>query len=140
MVLLDAAHPDQWTRTPQGQTVYTTVGRQVRLQARLARIGIARLLFTPHALPAGYDMPAQTFAAWQAIVSSTRHIDAGVAEFAANPATMDEVRATRGFGRLPLAVVTARGDHTQGIAQSSDVEQLHLALQRELAGLSTNST
>jgi pimeloyl-ACP methyl ester carboxylesterase len=140
MVLLDATHPDQWTRTPAGQTVYTTVRRQVRLQAWLARIGIARLLLTPHALPPGYDMPAQTFAAWQAIVSSTRDIDAGVAEFGASPTLMDDVRATHGLGAMPLAVVTARGDHTQGIARSSDVEALHLALQRELAGLSTNST
>ena len=50
-------HPDQWTRTPQGPTVYATLARQVRLQALLARIGLSRLLVTPRALPPGTICP-----------------------------------------------------------------------------------
>jgi hypothetical protein len=39
---------------------------------------------------------------------------------------------------MPLAVLTARGDHSQGGQQAMEVEQLHVALQNELAALSTN--
>jgi hypothetical protein len=53
---------------------------------------------------------------------------------------MDQVRASGSLGAMPLAVLTARGEHTHGGQQAAEVEQLHVALQNELAALSTNST
>ncbi len=139
MVLLDASHPDQWRRTPDGQTMYSSFARQVRLAALVASIGIVRLQNNLQQLPPTYVMPADRFAQYRALMSSTHHVDAGLAEFLASTATMDQVRATRSLGRLPLAVVTAGGDHTHGIAQLSALEQMHMSMQRELAELSANS-
>jgi pimeloyl-ACP methyl ester carboxylesterase len=140
MVLLDAAHPDMWARTPGGQDVYNAGVQMGGILAALAPFGITRLQANTTQLPPNYDMPPARYAAYQALRSSTRSTHAALAELRANPTTMDQVRASGSLGAMPLAVLTARGDHTQGGQPVVEVEQLHVALQNELAALSTNST
>jgi pimeloyl-ACP methyl ester carboxylesterase len=140
MVLVDAAHPDMWARAPAGQDVYTSSLQMGGILVALAPFGITRLQANTTQLPPNYDMPPARYAEYQALRSSTRYWNGALAELRANPATMDQVRATRSLGAMPLAVLTARGDHTQGGQQAAEVEQLHVALQNELAALSTNST
>jgi len=140
MVLVDAAHPDMWARTPGGQDIYTSSVQMGGILAALAPLGITRLQANTTQLPPNYDMPPARYAEYQALRSSTRSWHAALAELRANPATMDQVRATGSLGAMPLVVLTARGDHTQGGQPAVEVEQLHVALQNELAALSTNST
>jgi pimeloyl-ACP methyl ester carboxylesterase len=139
MVLVDAAHPDMWARTPGGQDIYTSAVQMGGILAALAPFGITRLQANTTHLPANYDMPPERYAEYQALRSSTRAWNGALAELRATPTTMDQVRDTRSLGAMPLVVLTARGDHTQG-GQQAVVEQLHVALQNELAALSTNST
>jgi len=140
MVLVDASHPDMWARTPGGQNIYTSSVQMGGILAALAPFGITRLQATTTHLPPNYDMPPERYAEYQALRSSTRSWNAALAELRATPATMDQVRTTRSLGPMPLVVLTARGDHTQGGQQALEIEQLHVALQNELAALSTNST
>ncbi len=140
MVLVDASHPDMWVRASGGQDIYNAGVQMGSILAALAPFGIARLQSNTTQLPPNYDMPPERYAEYQALRSSTRYWNAALAELRANPRTMDQVRATHSLGAMPLAVLTARGDHTQGGQQALGVEQLHFALQNELAALSTNST
>jgi pimeloyl-ACP methyl ester carboxylesterase len=140
MVLVDASHPNMWARAPGGQDIYNAGVQMGGILAALAPFGIARLQANMTQLPPNYDMPPGRYAEYQALRSSTRAWNAALAELRATPATMDQVRATRSLGAMPLVVLTAGGDHTQGSQQAAEVEQLHVALQNELAALSTNRT
>jgi hypothetical protein len=92
----------------------------------LARLGVVRL-FDLSAPPAGF--PAGQRAQIEAWAGSTRHVATTAEEFRAAADTMAQAGAVRGLGDLPVAVVSAGEQSPQW-----------LALQTELAALSTNST
>ena len=77
--------------------------------------------------PQNYEQ-ARLRAQIEAWAGSTRHFGTTAEEFRAAPDTMAQAGSVRGLGNLPLAVVSA-GEQSPG----------WLALQNELATLSTNS-
>jgi pimeloyl-ACP methyl ester carboxylesterase len=125
LVLLDSSHPDQFTRTAEGQAMFRRTSRLGAVLPWLARLGIVRLT---HFLPGHPDLPPQQRAEVAAFNSSTRQVAASAKEFRATPATCTQARATKSLGSKPLAVITA------------DDQPLDWRLmQDELAALSSNS-
>ena len=126
LVLVDAAHPDQWTRPSGGQE---------QLDAMLA-MAQQPVVAAPEPPPANPDLPAHASAQVQALTNSTKHLGAAAAEFLATVATNDEVRRTsRTLGALPLVVLSAT-EHGFPPEISRQLEETHAVLQQELAGLS----
>jgi pimeloyl-ACP methyl ester carboxylesterase len=132
LVLLDSAHPDQWTRAPEGRARYAADTRLYAAARALAAFGLLRLGPNPFAaVPA--EWPAEFQAEWRALVSSNAFWAATAAESRAILDTMAQLRAARPLpARLPLAVVTA-GANTHADGQWRQY-------QAELAALSDNST
>ena len=125
LVLLDSSHPDQFTRTPEGQAMFRRTSRMGAVLPWLARLGIVRLT---HFLPAHPDLPPQQRAEVAAFNSSTRQVATSAKEFGATSATCTQARAMRSLGSKPLAVITA-DDQPPGWR----------LMQNELAALSSNS-
>jgi pimeloyl-ACP methyl ester carboxylesterase len=130
MVLIDAAHPDQWERNPAGQAEYAQIIRFYQVAGLLTRLGILRLL---HYNRATADLPDAQGAIHKAMLDRIQLVDAVTAEFNATEATNHQVRAAGSFGALPLVVLTAT-DHGQ-----PEIEPIAAEMQRELTQLSTNS-
>jgi len=128
MVLLEASHPDQYTRAPGSEAEYKGFLQMYQLVPFAARLGLLRL--GPFCrLPA--DFPAQSAAEFHALCSASAGWDAQRAEVEAIPATMTQVRAAGSLGDLPLAVVSAGGHRL--------ANPLWAEYQDELASLSTDS-
>jgi pimeloyl-ACP methyl ester carboxylesterase len=128
MVLLEASHPDQYTRTPGSAAEYQSLSNMYELIPSAARLGLLRL--GPFCrLPD--DFPAQPAAEFHALCSASPAWEAQRLEVEAIPATMTEVRAAGSLGDLPLAVVSA-GGHGQA-------NPVWAEYQGELAALSTDS-
>jgi hypothetical protein len=125
-VLVESSHPQQFTRLPGGQQNYEQARRLYTIAPVLAWLGVVQL-FDLSAPPPG--LPAGQRAQIDAWASSTRHIATTAEEFRAAPDTMAQAGAVRGLGNLPLAVASAGEQSPQW-----------LALQNELAALSTNSS
>jgi pimeloyl-ACP methyl ester carboxylesterase len=131
LVLVDASHPDQFTRIPEGRAEYAAPARMARLFPVLARLGLLRLTGYPAIDPA---LPAPQRAELDAVMRTTQLAVANRDEFLATPATDAQVRAAGTLGALPLAVVTAT-DH----GTAAHLEHYWRSLQDELTGLSSNS-
>jgi pimeloyl-ACP methyl ester carboxylesterase len=125
-VLVESSHPQQFTLLPDGKQNYEQARRLYTIAPVLAWLGVVRL-FDLSAPPPG--LPAGQRAQIDAWAGSTRHFVTTAEEFRAAPDTMAQVGAVHGLGNLPLAVVSA-GEQSPG----------WLALQNELAALSTNSS
>jgi pimeloyl-ACP methyl ester carboxylesterase len=129
MVLIDARHPDTFTRsTPTEQAAERADMRRNRIGAALAPFGVLRLYFR-------FQDPAPGLAERQraevrAFLSSTRFWQSWRAEQAAQPDTEAQVRGADGLGATPLLVVTA----------GERLSATWAALQEELATRSSNST
>ena len=129
LVLVDAAHPDQWARPAGGQ-------QQLDAMLAVAKQPVAA---APDPPPANPDLPPYAGAQIQALTNSTRHLGAAAAEFLTTIATNEEVRRmSRTLGALPLVVVTAT-EHGFPPELREPLEETHAVLQRELAGLSSRS-
>jgi pimeloyl-ACP methyl ester carboxylesterase len=131
MVLIDASHPDQWTRTPEGAGVQRANEVSAAVAPVLARLGLLRLSGYIQVDP---DLPTRQRAEVRAFTDGARVWDSDNAVFQAMDATMAEVRASAPLGSMPLVVLTAT-EH----GFSPETERQHLQLQTELAGLSSNS-
>lgn len=132
LVLLDSAHPDQWTRTPEGQAQFTGDSRLYSMGRILARFGLLRFGPNPYAATPS-DWPANIRAEWRALASTNRFWDATEAESRAILNTMSQLHDTPSLSNnLPLAVATA------GLNTGADGQWRQY--QAELAALSTNST
>ena len=142
MVLVDASHPDMWTRLPP-EVVATLKPPAWRVGAMTfpTRLGVFRLT--------GGDMadcglPARQCKEEQAYLRSTRYRQTWGQEMLA-PDRDAQVRATGGLGDKPLVVLSA-GDHSRDFAAGvsgtalTQFERTWHDLQSELAGLSTDST
>jgi pimeloyl-ACP methyl ester carboxylesterase len=126
IVLVESSHPQQFTRLPDGPQNYQMARLLYTVAPVLAWLGVVRL-FDLSAPPTGF--PVGQRAQIDAWAGSTRHVATTAEEFRAAPDTLAQAGAVRGLGNLPVAVVSA-GEQSPG----------WLALQNELAALSTNST
>jgi pimeloyl-ACP methyl ester carboxylesterase len=131
LALLDATHPDVWSRTPAGQAQYRQDSQVYAAARGLVRLGLLRLIPTPlNASPA--SLPPDLLPAWRAVTSTTQFWDAVQAESAAIGETMAQVRAAPPLpAGLPVIVVTA-GANTGADGRWAEY-------QGELAALSGNS-
>ncbi len=129
MVLVDSSHPDQWTRTSEGQAQYQQNVRLNSVAPFLARIGLLRLI---NYFPATPYLPPQQAAELKAWNDSTQYLRINRAEFQASLQVSDQVRGTNTLGALPLVVLTAT-EHG-----AADREAAWQTFQTELAALSTN--
>lgn len=130
LVLLDATHPDVWTRTEEGRSQYRTDSNLYRGMRAFARFGLLRLLPIPFTAPPE-SLPARQVPQWRAVHSTTKYFDTTEAESRAILETMAQVRQANDLGDLPVMVVTA------GENQGADGQWA--IYQNELATLSTNS-
>jgi pimeloyl-ACP methyl ester carboxylesterase len=123
VVLLDGQPADAFERLPDFPAFYRTVRRVSALLPTLARMGVGRLVF--HADFAG--LPTEARDSQRRSSSSARLYRSLNEELAQLPATLQQARASRGFGDRPLIVVTA----------SRDAQAGWLPLQDEMTALST---
>lgn len=141
VVLVDSVHPDQMERLPARVVLairaLTAVGRAMPL---LTRLGVTRLFDVTKILladlPAG--LPDEGAAHMRAFAHWPGHWAAIYDEVSVWDRTMAQVRevmATRRLGDKPLVVLTA--PDTPGFEV---MREPWLEMQRELAGLSRNST
>jgi pimeloyl-ACP methyl ester carboxylesterase len=131
MVLIDALHPDQWTRTPVAGKFYNKAMTSVT--PLLARLGVVRFIFSFIMNP-DPNLPTKQQAELRAILSGTRVWESDRAVYQTLDETMAEARTVSSLGSVPLMVLTAT-EH----GDSLDGELLHQQLQTELAALSSNS-
>ena len=142
MVLVDASHPDMWTRLPP-EVVATLKPPtwQVSAITFLTRLGVFRVTGGDMA---GCGLPVQQCKEAQAYLRSTRYRVTWSQEMLA-PDRDAQVRATGDLGDKPLMVLSA-GDHGRDFAAGvsgtarAEFERTWHELQSELAGLSTDST
>lgn len=154
MVLVDAGHEDQLNRLPpeyiqitQQQNTYLGV------MGLLARFGVLRLMGRSageQALPPHVQqLPEDVRTIYVTMLSHPSYFDATLGELRALEETCSQVRETGDLGDLPLVVLTAENsidvETLQAIGLPADfpidqLQPLWLALQDELAALSTRST
>src|ERR671911_708864 len=125
VVLVDSAHPEQFTRSPQGRAMYEQTRRMGAVIPWLTRLGVIRLI---NFYPAHPDLPSQQRAQIEAFNSSTQQVVTTADEFRATPETNTQVSNMGSLGDKPLAVLSA------GEQSSSWFE-----MQDELAALSPDS-
>ncbi|MDQ3929624.1 MAG: alpha/beta hydrolase, partial [Chloroflexota bacterium] len=125
VVLVDSSHPEQFTRSPEGQAMYEQTNRMGAVIPWLTRLGVIRLT---NYFPAHPDLPPKQRAQIEAFNSSTQQVVTTVEEFRATPETNAQVRSMGSLADTPLAVITAG-------QQPPD----WLEMQDELAALSSNS-
>lgn len=125
VVLLDATHPEMFTRLPQYPGFYDVFRRVSALFPSLARFGVARLAnhLQSDSLPA--EAGAEEVIFW----STARHARSQREEWAAAPVAMRQAGVLVTLADRPLVVVTALKGAQVG----------WVPLQDELVGLSTNS-
>lgn len=141
LALIESAHEEQWMRLPPGVKQFRddTV-QQLAVVTWLARLGILRL--QADRLPQIPAMPADLRPLYTAGLVRADYYDTFAEEVRLVDESATQVAATGDVGDLPLVVVTARhsfnayADPPLPIAES---DQVWLALQEELATLSTRS-
>ncbi|HKK01794.1 MAG TPA: alpha/beta hydrolase [Desulfuromonadales bacterium] len=127
VVLLDAAHPDQDSRSPAITRHMNSGFRMLESIPLLARFGYVRMTRFFNSWAEG--LPARQAAEAEAFLASHRHLETARAESLAWENVCSETRCTRRLGDKPLAVISAGKDVLPGAFE----------LQSELAALSTNS-
>ena len=130
LVLLDATHPEVWTRTAQGRAQYQTDTRLYASARVLARLGLLRLIPNPFTGPPAALSPQQA-GQWRALHSTSRFWNTVAAESHAILDTMTQLRQAGDLGDLPLLVVTA--------GENAGADGYWAVYQNELAALSSNS-
>jgi len=127
LVLLDASHEEQFTRTQEGRSAYSMIKTVYRISTFVSRFGLARLT----AICDLADLPEPQRRWFHAACSKASYWAAQAREIEALQAGMDQIRDKPSLGSLPLIVVTA-GDDPQNLKNWPQ-------LQGELAELSTAS-
>ena len=125
MVLLDATHPEMFTRIATYPTFYQAYRRISALFPTLARLGVGRMAYRSSFdhLPA--TVRGEQLALWSTPAQARSQRD----EWAQAPALMKEAGALTSIGDRPLVVVTAMREAQPG----------WLPLQQEMLALSTRS-
>jgi pimeloyl-ACP methyl ester carboxylesterase len=130
VVLVDATHPDYFTRTAQGRSDLQTFSTVYTVSRLIAPIGILRAVPTPlTTIPS--SLPDGRRGEWASLVSPTHYWESTAAEFAATPDTSSEVRASA-FPDVPLGLVVPE-------PSSTAASQVHAQEEADLAHLSSNS-
>jgi pimeloyl-ACP methyl ester carboxylesterase len=125
VVLLDATHPEMFTRLRTYPTFYEGFRRVQAVFPSLARLGVARL--ANHSGFAG--LPPRAQSEERALWSTARQARSQHDEWAEAPEVMRQARSLRTLGASPLIVITAGRGAQDG----------WIPLQDDLATLSTNS-
>ena len=129
MVLVDSAHPDQWTRQPGAAEQYAAMVASMSEPITLA----------PPNPPASPDLPPAASKRMALEGNTVKHLNTARAEFLATTTTNDQVRRSSvSLGGIPLVVVAAT-QHDFPPELQAQMESNHLELQRELATLSSNA-
>ena len=126
MVLVNSTHPDNWTR--QGESI-ETLQMMASVSAGLARIGLMRMFIAAQ----NFGLPAENNAALKANMSTSQYWDTQHADTESMFTSLEQVSSSGDLGDMPLAVLAAV-DYPEGKGRDTE-----LALQKELAALSTNS-
>ncbi len=126
MVLVDSTHPDNWTR--QGESI-EALQMMASVSAGLARIGLMRVFIGAQ----NFGLPAEYNAALKANMSTSQYWDTQRADTVSMLTSLEQVSSSGDLGDMPLAVLAAV-DYPEGKGRDTE-----LALQNELAALSTNS-
>jgi pimeloyl-ACP methyl ester carboxylesterase len=136
MVLVDPRHPDQDTRfPPEAQAKSQSEARMIAMLHVLARFGLLRLTDQGKER----QLRPQQNAEYNAFQDSTRYWDSMAAQGAAIAATDAETHSAGSLGRLPLAVISADTAWWTPGAPADATRQVDTQLNREQAGLSSNS-
>jgi pimeloyl-ACP methyl ester carboxylesterase len=130
MVLLDAAHPEQYDRYPEYVAANQSYLRLSSLFPILAAIGINRLYFAGGGEIDFADLPPREHDEVAAFWSSPAYFENQRAEALAAEEIYAQAHDLGNLGDLPLAVVSAGANTPRGWSD----------LQAELAALSTNSS
>jgi len=142
IVLLDAAHEQQWDRLPpQARELTRASVAGLRKRAEQARQGQLR---TDDITPAGVFVTRspQLRDSYVAAMLTGKPYEAQAAETEASFESARQVPARHRLGNLPLVVLTARRSFDAFKGSGIPVEESNaawLALQKELASLSDNS-
>lgn len=141
MVLVDAAHPEQFERIPGMESGMTMIRAMSVLGPVLSATGVIRLT---DMFPAPPGLPPLQRTQGENLSYQTPYMVAAFREYRALPTVIEQVRNTGMLGDKPLAVVSA-ADHGADMmadskAKAVRVEQVAQALQEELTSLSSNST
>ena len=128
MVLVDSAHPDQWSRVPGGAEQYASIAASMPEPITPA----------PPAPPLNPDLPRSAAEQMAVDGNTVKHLNTARAEFLATTATNDQVRASSvRHGDIPMVVLAAT-EHDFPPELHTQMESIHLELQRELAALSSS--
>lgn len=130
MVLLDAAHPEQFERHPDYLAESESYLRIASLLPVLSGIGINRLYFAAGGEIDFADLAPRQHDEVAAFWSSPEYFRNQVSEVVAAPQIYEQAHKLPGLGDLPLVVISAGDNPAAGWAD----------LQQDLANLSTNST
>lgn len=128
MVLVDASHPDQYSRNPAIRRYMNSGFKLLRKIPILTKLGYVRLTGCLNCQAEG--LPARQRAEAQVFLSSYSHFCTTLHESLAWEKICAEVRCARNLGNKPLAVLSAGRDLLPG----------SLELQGDLATLSSDST
>lgn len=130
MVLIEGTHPDVWAKQGLTEGVGVDAG-QLSFAPLLARVGFFRAGLFP--VPsADAALPPQQRAKEQAYFNTVKYFENLRAVNDAFSTALMQVRATRGLGNKPLAIVIGTG--------SENYSGIPRQLQEELLKLSTHST
>jgi pimeloyl-ACP methyl ester carboxylesterase len=139
LIQVDSLHEKQAILDPVYSKVNQAGVEPFRLFAVLNSTGIMAL--APQSIP-NQGLPDDAYAQYQASLATTHFFKTTIAEVNAQASQCAEVRSMEitSFGNMPLTVLT-RGRLNQiaslSIAENQQSEDVWLALQSELAGLST---
>ena len=126
MVLVDSAHPDQWTRHTGAAEQFESIVASMQ----------DRITSPPASPPANTDLPPWASKRMAVDGNTVKHLNTARAEFLATGSTNDQVRHdSRSLGDIPLVVLSAT-EHGFPPEIQAQMEANHLEMQRELATLS----
>jgi pimeloyl-ACP methyl ester carboxylesterase len=114
MVLLDSSSPRQLTEIPAYPVQYALMRRGLSLLPTLARVGVSRVV------PTTSDLPGGAAECVEAMASTTRAYRNGRDEVAMIPTVFDQARALTTLHDLPLAVLTASENGSEGWPAAQD--------------------
>ena len=142
MVLVEAAHEEQWSRLPPEVKVllYSSLG-QLRVARMMSRLGLIRLM----GVPALSELSPELRPAYVAAMLNSKTYDTLVAEIESVEESAAQLAATGSLGDMPLAVISARNSFDAFRSPNNDIpyekaDRAWMEMQMELVALSTSSS
>ncbi len=142
MVLVEAAHEEQWSRLPPEvkDLLYSSLG-QLRVARMMSRLGLIRLI----GVPAPSELSPELRPAYVAAMLNAKTYDTLVAEIESIEESAAQLAATGSLGDMPLAVISARNSFDAFRSPDNDIpyekaDRAWMEMQMELVDLSANSS